>query len=121
MDLPLLFAVIFDGSGNISQFYSGYSEFFLARKSSIQDLVIQLNSNVTRYSPTVIQQAGAFSLDDLPDLGTVRFRDLKKDDRLFFSMAVNGARVEGSETIMQIVQIRVDGEYEDPIINVLRR
>jgi hypothetical protein len=121
MDISLVFAVIFGGSGNISQFYSGYPEFFLARKSSIQDLVIQLNDNATRYSPTVIEQPGSFPLDDLPALGTVRFRDLGKDDRLFFSMAINGARVEGTGAIMQVVQMRVDGEYEDPIINILKR
>lgn len=121
MDIPLVFALFFDGSGNLSRFYSGYAEFFLARKNSIQDLVIQLNDNATRYSPTVIEQPGSFSLDDLPALGTVRFRDLRKDDRLFFSMAVNGARVEGTAAIMQIVQMRVDGKYQDPIINILRR
>ncbi len=121
MDISLVFALVFDGAGNLSQFYSGYPEFFLARKSSIQDLVIQLNDNATRYSPTVVDQPGCFSLDDLPALGTVRFRDLGKDDRLFFSMAVNGARVGGWEAIMQVVQIRLDGEYQDPIINILRR
>lgn len=120
-DIPLVFALFFDGSGNLSRFYSGYAEFFLARKNSIQDLVIQLNDNATRYSPTVIEKPGSFSLDDLPGLGTVRFRDLRKDDRLFFSMAVNGARVEGTAAIMQIVQLRVDGRYQDPIINILRR
>lgn len=121
MDIPVVFALIFDAAGNLSQFYAGYPEFFLDRMSSIQDLVIQLNDNATTYSPTVIDQPGSFSLDDLPALGTVRFRDLRKDDRLFFSMAVNGARVGGTEAIMQVVRIRLDGEYQDPIINILRR
>ncbi len=120
-DLPLVFAFFFDGSGNITQFYSGFAEFFLAWKNSIQDVVIQLNDNATKYSSTPLRQSGVLPLDDLPALGTVRFRDLHKDDRIFFSMAVNGARVEGSQAIMQVVQVRLDGEYTDPLINILRR
>ena len=120
-DLALLFALVFDDSGNLSQFYRGYPDFFLARRTAIQDMTIQLNDNLTKYSPPLIRQPGSFSLDDLPALGTVRYRDLEKGDRLFFSMGVTGARIGGTEAIMQVVQIRVDGQYIDPIINILTR
>ncbi len=120
--LPCLFAFVFDDSGNISQFYSGYWDFFQARATSVLDLTIQLNDNATRYANQQNMVEGSLPLSMTTQMGgEVIFRDLRKDDRMFVTFRVNGGAVPGLEALMQIIRLQVDGEYLDPTVNILRR
>jgi hypothetical protein len=119
--LPTLFAFLFDGSGNLSQYYSGHADFFTDRENSIEDLTVNLNENSTEYAVKIHDPSNTLPIKDLPSFGNLRFQDLGKDDRISVVMAVNGARAGGAEAIMQIIRIRLDGEYQEPIINVLIR
>jgi len=120
--VPYLFAFVFDESGNITQFYSGYWDFFENRDMSIQDLTIQRNENATRYANDQNMGQGSLPIGQtLNMLGKITFTDLKRDDRVFVTFRVNGGAVPGQEAFMQVVRLRIDGEYPEPIINVLRR
>ncbi len=120
--LPYLFAFVLDDAGNFTQFYSGYWDFFQSRLASIIDLTIQLNENLTRYANEQNMAEGSLPLRDTSGmLGEVTFRDLGADDRIFVSYRVVGATVPGEEAFMQIVRLRVDGDYRKPLVNVLKR
>jgi len=122
MDSPSLFAFIFDPSGNITQFYSGCWDFFVDRSQSILELTIQLNENVTTYANTQHMVEASLPLaETIPWAGEVAFTDLCKDDRVFITFRVNGGAVAGDQSVMQLVQLRVDGEYSEPVLNVLKR
>ena len=54
-------------------------------------------------------------------VGRVTFANLGRDDRIFVSFRVNGAAVPGEEAFMQIIRLQVDGEYMEPLVNVLMR
>ena len=58
-------------------------------------------------------------MTDAPGFGVMRFRDLGKDDRVFVLLAVNPARIVGREAILQIIQVRLEGETMEPIVNLL--
>jgi len=122
MEAPYLLAFVFDDSGNLSQFYCGYWDFFQGRGGSVQDITIQLNENVTRYANQQNMAEGCLPLSRTEEMmGRVTFEDVRRDDRIFVSFRVNGAAVPGEEAFMQIVCLQVDGEYLEPLINVLRR
>lgn len=120
--VPYLFAFVIDDSGNFTQFYSGYWDFFQNRLTSIMEISIQLNENITRYANEQNMAEGSLPLGDTLDmLGEVTFSDLKPDDRIFVSYRVVGAPVPGEEAFMQIVRLRVDGRYQRPLVNILKR
>jgi hypothetical protein len=114
-----LFAFLFDPTGNISQFYSGYSDFFLGRTAAIEDLTFGVNENTTTYATKGVQKEGYKPMTDAPGFGVMSFRDLEKDDRVFALLAVNPGRIVGREAILQIIQLRLDGETLEPIVNLL--
>lgn len=122
IDVPYIFAFLFDGDGNISQFYSGYWDFFEKRELSIQDMTIQLNENATRYANDQNMGEGDLPLNrTLEMLGKITFNELKPDDRIFITYRVNGGAVWGEEAFMQIIRLNVNGEYRAPLINILKR
>jgi hypothetical protein len=117
-----LFAIMFDPEGNISQYYKGSWDFFESRLDTIQELMVQLNENLTRYANDQLIVPGEEPLSALHEnRGRLAFKDLDADDRVFFSMSVNGAEVTGEEAILQLVQIRLEGDYFDTLANVLVR
>jgi hypothetical protein len=120
--VPYLFAFVLDDSGNCTQFYSGYWDFFENRLTSVMEITIQMNENITRYANEQNMAEGSLPLSDtLGMLGEVAFSDLKPDDRIFVSYRVVGAPVPGEEAFMQIVRLRVDGGYLRPLVNILKR
>jgi hypothetical protein len=117
-----LFAVMLGPEGNVSQYYRGYWDFFEDRLDSIQELTVQLNENLTRYANDQLIIPGEELLSTLHEnRGRLTFKDLDADDRVFFSMSVNGAEVVGEEAILQLVQIRLEGNYVDTLANILVR
>lgn len=122
MEAPYLFACVFDDSGNLSQFYSGFWDFWQARAVSVKDITIQLNDNVTRYANQQNMAEGCLPLSMTQEMvGRVTFDDLARDDRVFVSFRVNGAAVPGENAFMQIIRLQVDGEYLEPLVNILMR
>ena len=122
MESPSLFAFVLDSTGNVTQFYSGCWDFFVDRSRSILELTIQLNENVTTYANKQHMVEGSDPLaETIPWAGEVVFKDLCKDDRVFITFRVNGGAVSGDQSVMQIVELRVDGEYLGPIVNILKR
>ena len=119
--LPTLFAFLFDSSGNLSQYYRGSADFFHNRLRSIEDITVGLNENMTTYSSRPHERPGYAPVSDAPALGRLTFANLQKDDRVSILIAVNGARVGGSGSILQIVRIRVNGKLINPVINFLAR
>jgi hypothetical protein len=117
-----LFAVMLGPEGNISQYYKGSWDFFEDRLNSIQELTVQLNEHLTRYANDQLIVPGEEPLSALHgNRGRLSFKNLDADDRIFFSMSVNGAEVVGNEAILQLVQIRLEGDYVDTLANVLVR
>ena len=122
MGSPSLFAFVFDSTGNVTQFYSGCWDFFVDRSRSILELTVQLNENITTYANKQYMVEGSHPLaETIPWAGEVVFTDLCKDDRVFITFRVNGGAVSGDQSVMQIVELRVDGEYLGPIVNILKR
>ena len=122
MESPSLFAFVLDSTGNVTQFYSGCWDFFVDRSRSILELTVQLNENVTTYANKQYMVEGSDPLaETIPWAGEVVFKDLCKDDRVFITFGVNGGAVAGDQSVMQLVQLRVDGEYSEPVLNVLKR
>jgi len=122
LEAPYLFALVFDGSGNLSQLYSGFWDFFEACAASVPEIAIQLNEKITRYANEQNMAEGRLPISMTREMvGKVSFDDLRRDDRIFVSFRVNGAAVPGDAAFMQIIRLEVDGEYLDPLINVLRR
>jgi hypothetical protein len=122
IEIPYLFVFVFDLDGNITQYYSGYWDFFDDRARSIQGLTIQLNENSTRYANEQNMAAGSIPVrESLPLLGEVVFEELRPDDRIFVTYRISGGGVLGEQAVMQLIRIRLDGEYLDPLVNVLKR
>lgn len=117
-----LFGVVFGEGGNVSQYYKGSWDFFEDRLDAVQELTIQLNENLTRYANDQLITPGEEPLSSLDEnLGRFEFQDLREDDRVFFSMSVNGAEVAGEEAILQLVQIQLEGQVAELLGNVLLR
>ena len=119
--LNTLFAFLFEPGGNLSQFYAGYSDFFISRDTAIEDLTFGVNENSTTYATKGVQREGYLPMVEAPGFGVMRFRDLSRDDRVFALLAVNPARIVGGQAIMQVIQMRLEGEMLEPIINLLIR
>jgi len=115
--LPTVHAVLFDPNGTVVQYYRGFPDFFLARNESIIDLTIQRNQNVTKFSQRTTQQGTSLLMKDAPALGRLEFKDLRKEDQIFVTVAVNPAdpdamyqTVPTRDALIHMVLVFIDGE-----------
>lgn len=119
--LATVHVLLIDEDGTIDQYYRGYPDFFVDRNHSIIDITVQHNQNLTKYSQRTTQQGTSLLMDKAPPIGHLVFDDLKKDDQVFVSFAINPALVSTREAIIQAVLIFVNGDYYEGITNMIRR
>lgn len=119
-DVPSVHAFAFSDD-ELRQHFLGYPDFFLLRDSAIVDLTIQVNDNVTKYSQRASQTTGTLSMDLSPPHGTLRFLDLKKDDRVSITIAFNPARLSLKSGLLQVVFVEVDTEPFSTLVNLMER
>lgn len=122
--LPTVHAVLFDTNGTVLQYYRGFPDFFLSRNESIIDLTIQRNQNVTKFSQRTTQQGTSLLMKDAPALGRLVFRDLRKEDQIFVTVAVNPAdpdamyqAMPARDTMIHVVLVFIDGECYDVFVS----
>ena len=117
---PTCYVLWRDGQGNLT-YYQGASDFFLKRNESIESLVVSYNDNETTYR-SVKEAAGSLNVPtiaDAPRLGTVRFEDVEKDDRMYVMFAVNSLSVPAHTGMMEIIRIYGDGELVTHRLNMM--
>jgi len=117
---PTSYVLWMDKQGNLT-YYQGGSDFFLNRNQSIESLVISYNDNETTYR-SVKEAAGSLNLPTIaqaPRLGTVKFEQVKKDDRMYVMFAVNSLSVPAHTGMMEIIRIYGDGELVSYRLNMM--
>jgi len=122
--LPTVHALLFDPNGTALQYYRGFPDFFLSRNESIIDLTIQRNQNVTKFSQRTTQQGTSLLMKDAPALGRLAFRDLRKEDQIFVTVAVNSADPDAMyqatparDTMIHMILVFIDGECYDVFVS----
>jgi len=114
-------AFLFDEEGSLRQYYRGFTDFFLERETTLLDLTVQLNRNITRYAQRASATVGTLPLERAPEMGVLLFRDLKRDDRISIVVAIDPARVPRGPALLQVVSVYVDGSYYTDFTNLLHR
>ncbi len=108
---PTAFLLWRDDEGNLT-YYQGSSDFFLNRNESMESLVISYNDNETTYR-SAKEVAGALDVPTIaegPSLGTVKYPNVKKDDRMYVMFAVNSLSVPSHNGMIQLVRVYGNGE-----------
>jgi len=118
-NLSSVHAFLFNEDGRLSQCYRGCPDFFIQREVAMVDLTIQRNENVTKYAQRASEATGMLPLASAPPLGWLRFRDLKKDDRISVTIAFNPAQIRTRKALLQVVAFYVDGRYYDCLLRIL--
>ncbi len=118
-ELATVHAILQRPEGGSIDYFQGSKDFFLQRDSALVDLTIQINENVTKYAQRESTATGTVDLQKAPPLGILRFTDLQKDDRVSVTIAFNPARVSGSESLLQVVTIHVDGALNLATVHLL--
>ncbi len=115
--LPTVHAILYAENGSVWRYYRGVPDMFLFRNNSIIDLTVQRNENVTRFSRRTTQQGTSLLMTEAPAVGRLVFDDIRKDDQIFVTVAVNPADPEAAtqvmprqRTLLHFVLIFVDGE-----------
>lgn len=119
--LPTLHAILLNSNGRVSQYYRGFPDFFLEREKSILDITIQYNQNITKYSQRMTQKGTSLLMKDAPGTGHLVFNDLKKEDQILLTIAINPSPVSTRKPIMHVVLIFIDGQYYEGLANLLKR
>jgi len=114
-------AFLFDEEGSLRQYYRGFTDFFLERETTLLDLTVQLNRNITRYAQRASATVGTLPLERAPEMGVLLFGDLRRDDRISIVVAIDPARVPRGPTLLQVVSVYVDGSYYTGFTNLLHR
>jgi len=126
--LPTIHAVLLNSSGQVSQYYRGYPDFYLNREQAILDITVQKNQNVTRFSKRVTQQGNSLPLEDLPPTAHLVFDDLEKEDQIFLTIAIDSSRPELSsvinppkEAVIHLVLMYINGEHHRSMASLIYR
>ncbi len=124
-NIPLAYAVAMNGTGDYI-WLEGGNEFFVRPTTNIKRLTYSNNENQTTYVPDDQLWEGS---DQLPiseaPRGLLSFNSLDKDDTINIITTFEGRSVPSDPkspiAILQIIDIYVDGEVQDPIINLIRK
>ncbi len=119
--LATIHAFLFNSDGGLARYYRGPPDFFWRRDTTLVDLTIQRNKNVTKYAQRASEATGTTPMDLAPPFGVLRFEDLKKDDRISITISFNPARVSGRKALMQVVAVHVDGVFHRLYISIMER
>lgn len=122
--LTTIYAGLFNESG-LGHLYAGSRDFFSSRNSTITELTISLNDEKQVYKRVKELSSGDVAsgvapMLDAPDLGTVSFSDLGRDDTVRLSYSIDRATVPAyDETYkiwrqhrLELVTISANGEVQ---------
>lgn len=98
-----------------TSYYRGVRDFFVDRNRTIIDIMVQFNENLTRFAQRTSEQGESVPIEKAPAVGRLQFDDLRKDDQIFVSVAINPAMVPTRKSLLQLVLIFVDGEYHSAL------
>ena len=102
-------------------YFEGSSDFFLNRNETIESLVISYNDQETTYR-SAKEVTGSLDIPTIaegPALGTVKYEDVKKDDRMYVMFAVNSLSAPAHEGMIQLVRVYGNGELVTFEANVI--
>jgi hypothetical protein len=102
-----------------TSYYRGVRDFFIDRNRTIIDIMVQFNENLTRFAQRTSEQGESVPIERAPDVGKLRFDDLRTDDQIFVSIAINPAMVPTRKSLLQLVMIFVDGEHHSALSHFL--
>lgn len=107
------------GEGGGFQYFRGSRDFFLHRNRSIIDITVQRNENLTRFSQRVSEQGTSIRMEKAPPVGELIFDGLEKEDQIFISFAINPAMVPTRKSMLHLVLIFTNGEYQTSLPSFL--
>ncbi len=94
------------------KYFQGSSDFFLNRNESMESLVVSYNDEETTYrsAKEVTGSVDIPTIAEGPVLGTVKYEDVQKDDRMYVMFAINSLSVPEHDGMIQLVRVYGDGE-----------
>lgn len=126
--LPTVHTVLLNSTGHVSQYYRGFPDFYLNREHALIDITVQHNQNVTKFSQRTTQQGTSLLMEDAPPTGRLVFDDLRKEDQVFVTIAIDSSRPElmlvikpAKEAVIHLVLVFVDGEYYEGLATLFYR
>ncbi len=101
-------------NGSIFYYFQGVPDFFYNRNRTITDLSITHNTQAQQYrAVSEIEVAGEYQqIMKAPLYGTVSFKNVEKDDRLFIIYSLKGTTIPGHSGMLQVVRIYRNGELQ---------
>jgi hypothetical protein len=108
---PTTFLIWLDENDEL-KYFEGSSDFFLNRNESIESLVVSYNDEETTYR-SAKEVTGSIDIPTIaegPVLGTVKYENVRKDDRMYVMFAVNSLSVPEHEGMIQLVRVYGNGE-----------
>jgi len=103
---PTSYLLWMDDEGNLT-YYQGSSDFFFGRNESIESLVISYNDEETTYR-SAKEVTGSMEIPTIaegPQMGTVVYEGVEKDDRMYVMFAVNSLSTPEHEGMIQLVRV----------------
>jgi len=117
---PTMFAAVFWPNGSLAGYFRGYAACFPAMQESLYDMKIVAGEETLYFRPdeSAGLEEGVLPLSEAPVLGLLRWKGLRRDDRVVVQYKVHGsafkflatARAYFSKRNLYLVQIWVDGE-----------
>lgn len=108
---PTCYLLWRDKEGNLT-YFQGSSDFFLNRNETIESLVVSYNDQETTYR-SAKEVAGSIDVPTIaegPQIGTVVYHEVEKDDRMYVMFAVNTLSAPGHKGMIQLVRIYGNGQ-----------
>jgi hypothetical protein len=126
--LPTVHTALLNSTGHVSQYYRGFPDFYLNRERALIDITIQHNQNVTKFSQRTTQQGTSLLMGDAPPTGRLVFDDLRKEDQVFVTIAIDSSRPEllfvvnpAKEAAIHLALVFIDGEYYEGLATLFYR